>query len=225
MVGFLKFLKRGKKQEDLGEIDLPPTPPPLEDFGDDFPDFHDFGEENAAPTDEYSAKIDFPKDEMRVPDAGDEKKMQDFPVFPKIEESQMEPIAQISVPQATLEPVKTMQQPSMMPEQEIGSRADKEAFRRTEAYKKPADKIQEEDAQVLRQNMSIKEVYVRIDKFKNALGGINAIRNDLRKNEEAMAKLENIKSTKDRSIEKVKFCMDDLQKKLIFVDKTLFKGE
>ena len=68
-------------------------------------------------------------------------------------------------------------------------------------------------------------MYVRVDKFKAALQNIGIIRGNLRKSEEAVMKLENIKNAKDRSFDKVKSSLDDLQKKLIFVDKTLFKGE
>ena len=49
-------------------------------------------------------------------------------------------------------------------------------------------------------------------------------RNDLRKSEEALMKFENIKNAKDKSFDKVKSSLEDLQKKLIFIDKTLFKG-
>ena len=51
------------------------------------------------------------------------------------------------------------------------------------------------------------------------------IRSDLRKSEEALLKLEQMKGAKDRSYDKFKASLDDLQKKLIFIDKTLFKGD
>ena len=68
-------------------------------------------------------------------------------------------------------------------------------------------------------------IYVKVDKFKAALGCINIVRSDLRKSEEALAKLENIKQSKDKSFDIAKSYLDDLQKKIIFIDKTLFKGE
>ena len=70
-----------------------------------------------------------------------------------------------------------------------------------------------------------KTIYVRVDNFKATLGSINIVRSDLRKSEEALTKLENIKSSKDKSFDKIKSSLDDLQKKLIFIDKTLFKGD
>ncbi len=68
-------------------------------------------------------------------------------------------------------------------------------------------------------------LYVRVDKFKIALDHINVIRSDLRKSEEDVMKLEGLKREKDKSFDRFKLSLDDLQKKLIFVDKTLFKGE
>ena len=77
----------------------------------------------------------------------------------------------------------------------------------------------------MRERPNVKTIYIRIDNFKATLGSINIVRSDLRKSEEALNKLETLKSSKDRSFDKVKVSIDDLQKKLIFIDKTLFKGE
>ena len=68
-------------------------------------------------------------------------------------------------------------------------------------------------------------LYVKVERFKIALGSINVVRNDLRKSEEALMKLENIKSMEEKSMSKIRSSLDDLQKKLVFVDKTLFEGE
>ena len=48
---------------------------------------------------------------------------------------------------------------------------------------------------------------------------------NLKKSEEALMKMESIKNAKDKSFDNVKSSLEDLQRKLIFVDKTLFKGE
>jgi len=76
-----------------------------------------------------------------------------------------------------------------------------------------------------RQRPAARTVYVRVEDFKAMLGTINIIRNDLRKSDEALMKLENIKNSKDKSFDRIKLHLDDLQKKLIFVDKTLFEEE
>lgn len=221
-MGFLKFLKREKKEDGLGEIDLPPAPPSLEGFDESIPDFPDFDEGKISADDTFQ-KLDFPDIEEGFHDVGKEDVMQDFPVFPKIDKSPIISILPVRPPQAIQElepeikPVVSMPQPlrpELLP-------AEQEAF----TDKKQTAKILEHDKKALRQSLNVKEVYVRIDKFKSALGSINIIRNDLKSSEETLVKLENIKNAKDRSVDKVRSLMDDLQKKLIFVDKTLFEGE
>ena len=70
-----------------------------------------------------------------------------------------------------------------------------------------------------------REVYVRIDSFKAVLDNINMIRSSARKSDESVIRLEGIKNSKDRAFDRVKSSLADLQKKLIFIDKTLFKGD
>lgn len=231
-MGFLKFLKRGKKENSLGDIDLPPSPPTLEGFDESIPDFPDFGEGKISVDDTFQ-KFDFPEIEEDFHDVGKEGVMQDFPVFPKPAKSPIIPISPLRAPQAMpgptglgLETKPVVSMPSMpQPLQPEPLTATLPAEKGDFPDKRQTAKNLEHDKKVLRQSLNVKEVYVRIDKFKSALGSINIIRNDLKSSEETLVKLENIKNAKDRSVDKLKSFMDDLQKKLIFVDKTLFKGE
>ena len=216
-MGFLKFLKRGKK-ESLDELDLPPAPPPLEGFEEnlELPELPDFEEKISAPEmpEKEMPKFDFP--EEKFPDMG----KGDFPDFSSFPEMKKEP-----------EPVAPFIAPSM-PALEVP---------RTEipAAQKPQQYTEEEKPSFMPEiprmgrrlfaHENRKEIprtiYVRVDNFKATLGSINLVRSDLRKSEEALTKLENIKSSKDKSFDKVRSSLDDLQKRLIFIDKTLFKGE
>ncbi len=212
-MGFLKFLKREKK-EGLDELDLPPEPPPLEGFHEnlpELPEFPDIGKDISGM--EYIPKFDFP-----------EKEAQGFQGFPD-DEAQMplledapepadaaplisEPAPQI--PQSMAELQQVQQAPTLMPhERQKTERRKLFAHEETGVSGIPIGKT----------------IYIKVDRFKATLGSINIVRNDLRKSEEALAKLETIKAAKDRSFEKIKSSLDDLQKKLIFVDKTLFKGD
>ena len=77
-VGFLKFLNRDKKKEDLGDLDLPPAPPPLDDF-DKSLDFNipEIGKEKLMDSHQSMPDFEFSdKDEI----------MPDFPNFPKMED-------------------------------------------------------------------------------------------------------------------------------------------
>ena len=224
IVGFLKFLKREKK-DTLDELDLPPAPPSLEGFEDsmpELPDFPDFGDEKISAPKEEMPKFDFPEEEQNAPALGKEDPME-FPSFPEMEEKPM-PIQPFNMPQQFPEP-----QPMPEPEQNIiaeeqPAEEEQEAMP-SEAYPKAAGRLFSHEKRALRQRPTSKTIYVSVDNFKATLGSINMVRSDLRKSEEALMKLESIKNAKDKSFDKMKSSLDDLQRKLIFVDKTLFKGE
>ncbi len=209
LVGFLKFLKREKKEED--ELDLPPAPPLHQTETDDFSfDDKEFGLDLPDMPD-----LKEPEPKLDIPDFGMEQ--DELPSLPDIE-PQIPPIRapfaaepQIPEPVPTPPPVPIVEpEPAtLQPEPEEVVMPKHRIFAREKRYERPARR----------------EVYVKIDKFRAVLENINTIRGDLRKSEELLMKLENLKNAKDRSFDKVKSSLGDLQKKLIFADRTLFKGE
>lgn len=204
-MGFLKFLNRSKKQ-DLSSLDLPPEPPKLEGFDDNMPDLPDFPEITSNEPDK-EFKFDFPED-----------KEEEMPKFPEMGDRKFTP----SNPVPAFMPAQPVAKPQI--EHDSEQEAEHQAPEIAETgYERPR-RIFHHERRVLESPMR-KEVYVRVDKFKMALDGISMIRNSLRKSDEALMKLENIKNAKDRSFDKAKSSIEDLQKNLIFIDKTLFKGE
>lgn len=213
-MGFFKFLKRDRKKE-LDELDLPPEPPSTGDFGGDLselPEFPDFQE-----------KISAPKGEMPGFDLIEQKELgkdgfQQLPGFPELEEkSEIMPASAqqpyelpMSMPEAAPAPKEALQEPKEMP---------------SDAYPKMESGLFSHEKMASKERPGGKMAYIRIDRFKATLGNINTIRSDLRKSEETITKLEGINSAKDRSSGRVKVQLEDLQKKLIFIDKTLFKGD
>ena len=233
-VGFLKFLKR-EKEESLDELDLPPAPPPLEGIeeGTEFPAFPDFEENkqkskiSGAPKisdfHEISVKdempsFDFPEEE-KIPDFGKQEDMQ-FPGFPEMEQEPVTDIPNIMAPADIPEPEQTTFQP--MPELKQEVREDKPM---TDDFPRIGRRLFRQEKRLANEISHRKETYVRVDRFRATLQNIGMIKGNLRKSEEILIKLENIKNAKDMSFDKVKSSLDDLQRKLIFVDKTLFKGE
>jgi len=219
MVGFLKFLKREKKEE--SELDLPPAPPPLEGFEENLPELPDFPELPELESEKISApKEEIPRFEAEEKFPGLEMPKFDFPElkmeseekfeFPPMElekEAEPELPARTAIPEPTFAmPTTSRAEAPQIPQPSLPTRGLFKEERRL-AGKTP------------------KTIYVRIDRFKATLGNINVIRNDLRKSEEALAKLENLKASKDRAFERAKSSLEDLQRKLIFIDKTLFKGD
>ena len=212
LVGFLKFLKREKKEDALEGLDLPPAPPSLEGYEEsmpELPDFQDFDTQDISKISMELPKFDFPEKEENMPD---------FPSFPEMDEKPAAPIPPVSAPIAAPEPAHQIQEARRISEQEKPKFAP-------DAHPKIERRLFTHDRGAARERPSGKTLYVKVDKFKAALGTITMVRSDLRKSEEALIKLEDIKGAKDKSFDRVKSALDDLQKKLIFVDKTLFKGE
>ncbi|HLC62448.1 MAG TPA: hypothetical protein VJI52_05525 [Candidatus Nanoarchaeia archaeon] len=226
-MGFFKFLKRGSKQGNEAELDLPPAPPPLEGFEDDkdanLPEFPQI----SAPK-EGDFKFDFPEYD-KFPDMGKEE---DMPEFPDLEDLDKEPTPNMNMPQAQ-KMVPAFSQAPQMPEPPIHEFNQSPQMQGSDAG--AADNSQQ-NAQSIQPTHQIKHrvagrviqsggsLYVRVDKFKIALDNINVIKNGLRKSDDDLMKLEVLKHEKDKSFDKFKSSLDDLQKKLIFIDKTLFKG-
>lgn len=197
-MGFLKFLKKGKREDRLDELDLPPAPPPLEDFQDDInmPEVPDLGDKYDQ---EYPA---FGFNEGNLKNL-EKEGMEDFPPYPPIQENFV-PIPPITMPPVQMPP----QQMQEIEKQDIPM--ERPLF----LHEKKAVRV-----------AMATSLYIRVDRFKAAMGGINAVRNDLKKSEEALMKFEGMKSMEEKSINKIKSSLDDLQKKFVFVDKTVFKGE
>ncbi|MBI2658595.1 hypothetical protein HYX05_00645 [Candidatus Woesearchaeota archaeon] len=221
----MKFLKREKK-ETLDELDLPPAPPSLEGFEDnmpELPDFPDFGEEKISAPKEDMADFNFPEEEQNAPES--KENTMDFPSFPETEEEPMPPIEPIKAPFTIPQEIPPM--PEQEPEREsVYEERPAEEEHETEpqeTYPKAAGRLFSHEKRVLRERPSAKTIYVSVDNFKATLGSISMIRGNLKKSEEALMKMESIKNAKDKSFDRMKSSLEDLQRKLIFVDKTLFK--
>ena len=212
ILGFLKFLKREKKKEEFDELDLPPAPPPLEGFHDmEMPEFPEMEMEKiSSPVEEH--KFDFPKEEQ-----ASDMQAQPTASMMSISAPSNQSVSAISAPV----------QPALEEKPEYSKYAKEELHEETttDAYPKIHRRLFTHERMALRERPTAKTIYIKVDKFKLTLGSINIIRSDLRKSEEALLKLENIRTSKDKAFEKMKSSLDDLQNKFIFVDKTLFKGD
>ena len=213
-MGFLKFLKR-EKRADTNELDLPPEPPPLEGFEDkqdfELPEIKadDFDMSKFDAPD--AGKTDYPSYEPKMPEMKDED-MPDFPEFPEMEEEPKAP----AEPQMQFQPLAAPPAVQPMPTEKEVPESEPQHMQRRGLF---------HHERVPREVRARKEVYVRVDRFKAVLDNISMIRSSARKSDEALMRLEDIKNSKDRAFDRVKSSLADLQKKLIFIDKTLFKGD
>ena len=212
--------KDRKKQEDL---DLPPPPPSFDGMSDglpDFPELDDNPRQGAMPSGMKSQNDDFDfSKEQEI----DDMKMPEFPETPDIEDS--------------MDAITAPHDDSNIKDFDIDEDSDSDNSQYA-APKIPQlqTKAQYAKSPVQGQNMNMRAApskpivasgttYLKVDDFRLMLGTISSARSEIRRSEENLVKLENLKISKDKSFDKIKASLEDIQKKLIFMDKTIFKGE
>ena len=204
-MGFLKFLKKKEKDVSLDEsLDIPPPPPAIK------PILPKPGMEGGElPKDLPSFKFgeETPPTESKLPELPKEEMHDlDIPSFPSLEEEHEftpKPPMKEHEPDFPL-PDKESMEPEEEPEHEYtGSVAERRHLGR----------------------MPKGPHHIRLDKFKETLKNINKIRSDLKKSDDILHNLVKSIGEEGSGFEKWKNSMGDIQKKLIFVDKTLFKGD
>ena len=212
-VGFLKFLKKDKKDLDLEEgLDVPPLPPNLDekDFGSmqmDMPDINKYKTKNETSRQKFmpagineDLSPEFKGDFGKIPEAE-----------PQIEEE----------PEPVQEPI--FQSRKEMPdEDEYQNIQDVKPNRYYEKLER--DSVREEKA-LLQHKGAKGTVYIKIERLRGILGNISVIKSNLKTANEMMAKMDYVSLDTNKEFEKYRNNLMDLQKKLIFVDKSLFKGE
>ncbi len=77
------------------------------------------------------------------------------------------------------------------------------------------------------EHMMLDLSYVKVEDFREMLGGIQVIKSNLKECDEIYERLNQIKNDEDKEFEKLRSQLEDLQRKLVYVDKVLFeeKGE
>ncbi len=228
-MGFFKFLKKGEKVGPLDEaLDVPPAPPPIHGhFPDDLPKFELKEEKPAHQKEEmrpvgFEEKLPMPhKEEAEFPPLeGFEEKLPEFPhEEPEAELPPLEDAPKFTPKPPIKEPVMAIPSPKreIHIEHEI---EDRKPF--LEKIEKEA--IVDEKKLFAKRPTTSGPTYIRLDKFRDTLGSMGVVRGDLKKCDESLINLIN-KEKKDRGFERWRASMDDIQKKLIFVEKTLFKGD
>lgn len=202
-MGFLKFLKKSKKDKlELPideDLDMPP-PPPI--TSKEFPTMPKFEEKTMSSPE--NKLPNFPDLELNEPKMPNE--LPEPPQLPEVEEKIEMPV------------VRT--KPSVMPEIKKPKLTDP-----IDIDKKEIQAIKESKAVLEHEPVPLKPIYIKIEKFKEIKKSSGIIKNDIKNNEDILAKLHDIKSEKDKEFDKWSKTLDDIQKRLIYVDKTLFKGD
>ncbi len=68
-------------------------------------------------------------------------------------------------------------------------------------------------------------VFVKIDEYKGVLGIAGMIKNKLEEAKKTLGKINDLKSEEDSELESWSNTLNDIEKKIEFIDKALFKPE
>ena len=225
-LGFVKFLKRDKKKEpkldmdNAADLDTLPPPP---DFGGKLPELdvppqpgEDLGKlpelpelpdiEENVPEEKPLSDLDFPKEsDLDLPP------LPDFGTKTVVEEPKLPPRPLFGMKKPLMEEIHETKPEMIMPRPEI------------KHYEKLERVAVTEGRAILQHKEAKGPIYIRIDRFRNILSGTSDIKNNLKTASESITKMDEIDENRDKVFDKWHNIMMDLQKKLIFVDKTLFK--
>jgi hypothetical protein len=69
-----------------------------------------------------------------------------------------------------------------------------------------------------------KPLYVKADDYKSIIGALTVIKTKIEDSERILTDLNELKNTKDKSFEKWRSELEDIQRKLLYIDKTLYEG-
>ena len=214
-MGFLKFLKRDKSKDldmDFDNFDVPPMPPGMEEKGfEDLPEMPDSDKPFSGIEEEKT-----PVSQIEIPPLQQPTDMQE-PVFRP--SKGFKPMGSIKNDFEMEEPQEPMPQIK-----ENTSEIEPEPMRAS-PYERFSRVAIREERSVLKHKDAKGPIFMRVDKFKNVLRNISEIRGGLKVSNEILSKLNEMDANAEKDFEKWKNVLTDLQKKLVFVDKTLFKGD
>lgn len=69
------------------------------------------------------------------------------------------------------------------------------------------------------------EVFVSMDNYKQILDDISTIKSDIKRSDDIFTRLNEIKNIKNEKFEKWKDKLEDIQRKLVYIEKTLYEDD
>lgn len=72
---------------------------------------------------------------------------------------------------------------------------------------------------------SIKPMFISVEDYQEILNSINVIKDALRDTEESMNRLNELKNTQEKILEDWRGHLEDAERKITYVDQTIFRGE
>ena len=77
--------------------------------------------------------------------------------------------------------------------------------------------------QMPEQQRTMRSMYIKGDDFREITENIEIIRRRMRESEQALMRLNNLKNDQDKLFERTDSAIEDVQRKLMYVDKALFE--
>ena len=135
--------------------------------------------------------------------------------IPKFEERPLPQFPKMVQEEPTYEAEKTKKLPEFPDVKNIPA---EEKFFEEESVYEVGQEVEE-----LKERAPVRPVFVEVERFKDVLDDLNSAKILLKDGAEIMSKLEEIRLEKDKNFDKWKTQLEDIQRKLIFIDRTLFE--
>lgn len=196
------FFKKQHANKKLGELELPPLPPLPE-------------------KEKTTAKEEPPEKPLIFPEPKEIKEEIELPPMPKLEPERIkEEIAPEQMPSMLPElgpPIKEVAKP--LPELEIPKQEP--FFKEEQLVIKPEKK---EIISLIKPKERVtkpKAMFVESDMYRQMLNSLNSVESRIRESDDIIKNLNEIKNVKDKEFEKWRLQLEELQRRIMLVDKTL----
>lgn len=168
-------------------------------------------------------KLDIPPPppSLDIPPPPDDLKLPELPPMPDIEEEPIKEVEPHEVPEKVPElmPIKE-ETPPIQPkivEQQPPPPIEPE----------PQPEVEKAEPRAVIKEQKIpamgKEMFVKADKYREILESIDIVRRKVRQSENLLKRMDEIKNIKDKEFEKWRNLLEDIERKSVYIDKTLFE--
>jgi hypothetical protein len=205
-----------KKQQE--ELELPPPPPPIsegpselelppvpsiEDLKEDLP-----REEEQKPSPKFMGG----KIKTRLPPTLDLEDLEkELPPVPPIENLR-EDLPNLR--EMGNREIQRLEFPEIKEEEEPG-----------EVTAGPIEELETEETEEQPERRVVEgPIYLNVKSFKDTIDNINMIRSKIKESEDYIERINEIKNMKDKYFEQLRTKLEDLQRKSMYIDKSLFEG-
>ena len=241
VMGFLNFLNKGKKQDDVRSDSLEIPPPPSMSSDSDFSDLPNFAEDTkdaevplpplepleAMDSQFMAPGMELPEEKMPAKKGLFGFKKQPAPLgpemaIPAVQNSQFDPFKNYSANPAPMSspPFSRHEPKPAAPSFQFPEPKPVMSPFQTFSEAKPAQFLQNQVQRPIPAQKSVK--FVRAEKFAAVLRNVDSVQSAIEINK-SIASVRRIAGTEDREFDRFHKSVEDIQRNLVFVDQELFE--